>query len=207
MSLPIKHSLVKYFFIAILGICVLFYSFGYVIIYSGLHIQFKEAGVRKIRQYATNRAIKNFDFINSFDSLSIVNKQYLNILKIHKSVYYGKSDDFMFIKKHEVKYFGKLFDIIKQKQVGDTIYFLCISDKNEDMLEKSFLEHYFAEKGNNSKSQPLKNIVEKLHFDGYIDEMLKLPNIQDISKEYPHIFAYPLENVLDIPAPPPKNFA
>ena len=171
-----------------------------------MHVRFKEEGIRKIRAYSNNKTINEFNFVNSIDSLEIPNKQYLSVLKIHKSIYYGKNDKFMFVKKHEIKYFGKLFDIIKKKQIGDTIYILCISDINEDMLEKSYLEHFFADKNSNSKNQPIKNIVSKLHFDGYLENRLKMPIIQNESKKYPHVFAFLIETVLDIPVPPPKHF-
>ncbi|HPN38159.1 MAG TPA: hypothetical protein PL041_07120 [Melioribacteraceae bacterium] len=147
--------------------------------------------------------MSEFNFINSLNTINIPNKNYLNVLKIHKNIYYSKNKNFIFVKKHEVKYHGNLYDIIKTKQIGDTVFILCISDKNEDVLEKSFLEHFFADKRNN-KNMPLKNIVDKLHIDGYTEKNIDLPTIQNGSKKYPHVFASPLKTVLDIPVPPPK---
>ncbi len=206
MGYFIKNSIKNIALSLIIGSCILFYSFGYIIVYSGLHVQFKEEGIRKIRRYSAEKTIKGFNFVKSIDSLPLPNKNYLSVLKIHKSLYYGKSEKFMYVKKHEIKYLGNLYDIIKKKQIGDTIYILCISDKNEDILEKAFLEHFFADKANSSKNQPLKILLSKLQFDGLIENGIILPYIQNGRKNYPHVFSSLLKTVLDIPAPPPKYY-
>ncbi len=172
-----------------------------------MHIVFKEEGIRKIRRYAEKDYIKGLNLQGNLNVLDIENKEYLTVLKIPKSLYYSKSDEFMFVKKHEIKYYGNLYDIIKLEEKSDTIYILCISDRNENLLEKAFLEHFFIDKQTNSKTRPIKNILDKLTLENYIfEEIKKIPEFQDESKIYPHVFAFPIENVLDIPVPPPKLF-
>lgn len=172
-----------------------------------MHIVFKEEGIRKIRKYANNDFIKNINLQTSLNLLPLENKEYLTILKIPKSIYYGKTNDFMFVKKHEIKYYGELFDIIKQEEKEDTIYILCISDINENILEKAFVAHFFLGKQTGSKTIPIKNILDKLTLENYIiEEIRKIPEFQEESKIYPHYFAFLIENILDIPSPPPKLF-
>src|SRR3989339_594589 len=64
-------------------------------------------------------------------------KEKIEILSISKSVI-NEGKIFQRIHKKEIKYEGKMYDIVKEEKRSDRIIFYCIHDEKEDKLEKDF---------------------------------------------------------------------
>ncbi|MFH0734611.1 MAG: hypothetical protein V1773_10275 [bacterium] len=201
----INKSLHIKIFVFVLSSLMLFYSFGYIFVYWKLHKTFKQTGIGKIRELAVSKSIENYDFTSS-DINTLPNKELLCLIKIHKNFTEKNSKNIQFIKDNEIRYFGEMFDIIKSQKIKDTVYYLCISDKNEDVLEKAFLEHFNNDNSTKSKNTPVKNIVKNLNFDGIIlNNNLKIINIGT-----PCLFfrsnEFPIKNFFKVLTPPPENY-
>jgi len=64
-------------------------------------------------------------------------KEKVEVLSITKSVI-NEGKIFQRINKNEIRYEGKMYDIVKEERKNDKIIFYCIHDKKEDKLEKDF---------------------------------------------------------------------
>ena len=69
--------------------------------------------------------------------ISLKSKEKIEILSISKSVI-NEGRVFQRINKKEIKYEGKMYDIVKEEKQTDRIIFYCIHDEKEDKLEKDF---------------------------------------------------------------------
>lgn len=185
------------------SVVMLFYSFGYIFVYWNLHKTFKKEGIGKVRTLAKDLSVNNFNF-NKDDIKNLPNSEFLLVIKIPKSIYINNDKNFQLVEKHEFRYHGEMYDIVKSKIINDTVYFLCISDKNEDKLEKAFLAHFFSDDSGKTNKKPIKSIIERLKYDATIDEKFEVPRIHNKSAKHFCLDAFPLETVMDIPLPPPK---
>lgn len=64
-------------------------------------------------------------------------KEKVEVLSISKSVI-NEGKIFQRINKNEIRYEGKMYDIVKEERKNDKIIFYSIHDKKEDKLEKDF---------------------------------------------------------------------
>ncbi len=48
---------------------------------------------------------------------------------------------FRYIHSKEFRYFGKMYDIVSQKDLGDSIKFICVNDTKEEALISAFMNH------------------------------------------------------------------
>ncbi|MEJ2617191.1 MAG: hypothetical protein P8Z35_19730 [Ignavibacteriaceae bacterium] len=73
-----------------------------------------------------------------------------------------EAKEFQRIDENEIRYKGKMYDIIKETQKNNILYINCISDKNEDNLFE-ILFKINKQDSPNSKSEPLytKNLLIK----------------------------------------------
>ena len=63
---------------------------------------------------------------------------YLTILKFGKSNYKMSSGNIKWIEDDEFRYQNLMYDVVKTKTVGDSIYLYCIMDENESQLYSCF---------------------------------------------------------------------
>ncbi len=200
----IKNTLRSRLITVTVSLVMLFYSFGYIFVYWNLHKTFKKEGIGKVRLMAKDISINNFNF-NKDDIKRLPNSELLLIIKIPKSVFLRNDDSFQLVEKHEFRYHGEMYDIVKSNIINDTVYFLCISDKNEDELEKAFLAHFFSDDSGKTNKKPIKSIIARLKYDATIVEKIEMPRIHNKSAKHLCLDAFPLETVMDIPLPPPKK--
>ena len=64
-------------------------------------------------------------------------KEKIEVLSIYKTVI-NEGKVFQRINKKEIKYEGRMYDIVKEEKQIDKIIYYCIHDKKEDKLEKEF---------------------------------------------------------------------
>ena len=101
-------------FIATLLILLLgFNSAGYIVVYRQLHKYFKQVGFKETK--------KNFT------------KEELTPIVLEE-----ESAHFEWVKPHEIRYHGSMFDIVFREKQGDSVILYCISDERENLLEQAF---------------------------------------------------------------------
>jgi len=109
-----------------------------------------------------------------------------------------------FVKPHEIKISGHLYDIVRRKQEDQYIILYCISDDEENALEAAFVSQL---EGNSveGKGNPLKNLLSQLISFGFIEKGFDLV-IYNIPGQYVNA---PGEDhtspLLDVVNPPPKT--
>ncbi len=112
------------------------------------------------------------------------------------------TSEYYFIDDYEINFNGKMYDIVKRYKVDDKIILLCISDENEDKLERTFIN--YIENSNNDKSTlPIKTILKLLIIDGLhnlASETLSTEKIVEYTT-FPTI-RYNSYNC-EVPTPPP----
>jgi hypothetical protein len=99
-----------------------------------------------------------------------------------------------------------MYDIVKKKAFGDSIYYYCYNDKKEERLHKNFVNNYKrSEEGSNSSRRNF-SLLSKLLTIGFLD---KNDAIKGVVKEKLDIFFVTLNPKSYIPetsSPPPKSF-
>ncbi len=68
---------------------------------------------------------------------SLKSNEKIEVLSISKSVI-NDGKIFLRINNKEIKYEGKMYDIVKEEKRTDKIIFYCVHDEKEDKLEKDF---------------------------------------------------------------------
>ncbi len=109
--------------------------------------------------------------------------------------------------ENEFEYKQQMYDVINQKDIGDSIYFTCISDKDEDNLNEMFIAQVL-EAGNNPTGKQLP--ILKFRLDHFINDT---NNANDFFRTNVDLKTrYKTCNVNNLPSPslaisspPPKN--
>jgi hypothetical protein len=74
----------------------------------------------------------------AFEEIALLKfKDKIEIISVSKTLI-NEGKVFQRIHKKEIKYEGKMYDIVKEETQTDKIIFYCIHDKKEDKLEKEF---------------------------------------------------------------------
>ncbi|MBI5540477.1 MAG: hypothetical protein HY951_10500 [Bacteroidia bacterium] len=74
----------------------------------------------------------------AFEEIALLKfKDKIEIISVSKTLI-NEGKIFQRINKKEIKYEGKMYDIVKEEKRTDKIIFYCINDKKEDKLEKEF---------------------------------------------------------------------
>ena len=116
---------------------------------------------------------------------------------IGKSLIYNDDD--------EINYHGKLYDIAHKEVKGDTVYFYCINDREEENLYAGLNVHtlqntgFQSEKQGNHSAQLIKLIVKdycqssfrETQNSGYFSKTSFPENIRPSSGQYSSIFIPP----------------
>lgn len=109
--------------------------------------------------------------------------------------------------ENEFEYKHQMYDVVNQKTIGDSIYFTCISDEDEDHLNEIFIAQ-ILEPGNNTSQKQLPIFKFRIdHFTNDAKNGITLFHVTNrfefIYKTYMAILPSPY---LSTSSPPPKNF-
>jgi len=129
-------------------------------------------------------------------------KEKVEVLSISKSVI-NEGKIFQRINKNEIRYEGKMYDIVKEERKNDKIIYYCIHDEKEDKLEKDFSKT--VNKNLNEKAVAGSSINFN-HLIQYAEYGIKWGNESPINKVKYSIYLncnYNL-NAPKILTPPPK---
>jgi hypothetical protein len=173
---------------AILIIVLLFFdSCGYIFVYIELSNHFKQEASSKIN-----------DFIPDKD---------LEILSFHLSDITKNNSVIQITEENEIKINGKLYDIYKKVYKKDSVYYYCLNDNNENILEQAFSSYIENKTQENSKNIPIHNILHN------IIKVAIAPNLFD-NNYYQSSIKFTINLVyllpqyfFDIPTPPPKSYS
>lgn len=110
---------------------------------------------------------------------------------------------YQFVEDHEIRYEGKMYDIVSRKVFNDKLILTCISDEDEDKLEKAFADQV---ENDNTSNIPIKSIIKRLIQDG-----VNIPNHRTFLYErivgYNSFLAvFYLSPQSDVLTPPPNTF-
>ena len=109
-----------------------------------------------------------------------------------------------FIEKDEIKYKGKMYDIVSQHQAGDSIFIKCINDEQEDytiaLSENKLVKDQQAR---NEKNLSLL----KFNLDVYTT-ITDIKALLSLSKEETMQYHFPAKDkllfpIINVPSPPP----
>ena len=161
---------------------LVFNSAGYVLMYFQLRYFFKKEAFRKITNILPDSEVSKI-------SLSL-------------EEYNNQNENFYFVEEHEIKYYGKMFDITRIDITADSVHIYALSDENENVLNDLF-SLYFSKNLNDKYSKTasfLNHLIQDaglpLEFDGTLSWREDKCNF--------FIFVPTYNTYIDIPTPPPK---
>lgn len=103
----------KRFLASLLILLLVFNSAGYIVVYRQLHKYFKQVGFKETKKHFS--------------------KEELTPIVLEEA-----SSHFVWVKPHEIRYHGSMFDIVFRENQGDSVILYCISDERENILEQAF---------------------------------------------------------------------
>ncbi|NUM72403.1 MAG: hypothetical protein HUU43_16280 [Ignavibacteriaceae bacterium] len=167
--------------ISLLILLLIFNAGGYLFIYWQMQQAFKKAGLRKIAaQWDDSQLVKI----------------------TMRGDYTSEGEYITWVKPHEIRVNGSLFDIVRKKAQGSDTVLYCISDKDEDALEAAFISGIEKNK-DNGKGNALKNLLSILNLTGVVEGNFILKDYRkpdNIFTLYTEVETYPIK---EITSPPP----
>ena len=161
---------------------LIFNSFGYVLLYFQLKSIFKKQGFEKISTYLNDE-----ELIFITDSKSSPNP------------------DIIWVKGHEFKLYGKMYDVFSRIEKGDTVIYKVICDDNENALEHAYNIFFKTNTDTSRNTGPIASIIKNFFYIGLTPDL----DIFNFYKEYKviKIIADTFYSSLysDVPEPPPKR--
>jgi hypothetical protein len=156
--------------------------------------------VFKIMQWDVKKQIKKA-IKQGLPECELVVLKFPNDRKIQKSM------GVKWIEKHEFRYKGNMYDIVRSKIEGENIIFYCINDHKEEVLFANLNSQINKElSANNSKAKTLQ-LLKKINFQ-YVYNSFKV----NISDYYSQLTSYIYFEVnykkvfKEVITPPPQSF-
>lgn len=132
-----------------------------------------------------------------------VSAKNLTLIKIPKNNTLNHS--IHFTKKDEFRYKGSMYDIVKKKINGDTIYYYCYNDKKEETLHKNFVNNFKrSEEGSNSSRRNFLKLAKLLTI-CFLDSKDKFENVIKEKITTNFIENHHISFIPDTSSPPPKS--
>jgi hypothetical protein len=160
-------------------------SCGFFIVYIELSNLFKQEASAKIN-----------DFIPD---------NHLEIIAFHLSELTNTNSPLRILEDNEIKINNELYDVYKKEVKGDSVYFYCINDANENILESAFAVYVDTKTQDNSKNTPIHNILANILKVAVIPSEFNNSYYQSSIKFITHIVCLFPQHSFDIPTPPPKS--
>lgn len=107
------------------------------------------------------------------------------------------------INRKEIRFKGKMFDIVKEEIGQGTIVFYCIHDEKEDKLEKEFAKNVQKNADDKCLTNSQMQFNNQIHFVEFVNK----PDISSPIKKnifYSSYQANRLPNISQVLTPPPK---
>lgn len=166
----------------LLALTLIFNSAGYIVVFYQLKKYFKKEAFSKLENY-----------INPNDLTTIV---------ISKHQYENEDENFFFVEPHEIKYYGKMYDIARTEFTEDSVSFHALSDENEDNLHELFT--FFFTRNLNDKYSHTASIINKIISDAGLPTAMTLNAFWRENVFFIFVFLLDLSGFENLPDPPPK---
>ncbi|MBE0539636.1 MAG: hypothetical protein IH620_07985, partial [Ignavibacterium sp.] len=148
-------------------------------------------------------------FIKEFVSESIrqdkIEAEELSTISFNKNDLKKNKYDFVWVKPDkEFRFNGKMYDVKKQIELNDSIYFTCYYDEEENILEELFAHYFNSRKQDTTHNSALRIIlvglfseeIKSFSYNLYDEDIINLP----LLKKGAELIA----PIKDIPTPPPR---
>ena len=132
---------------------------------------------------------------------------YLTILKFGKSNYKMSSGNIKWIEDDEFRYQNSMYDVVKTKTVGDSIYLYCIMDENESELYtyfEKYLQNLAEEDPDKFKDIASLNIFLSQFYSSSLNTDSEIP-LQLTKQNYFSLTLNPLDGEILLNTPPPRS--
>jgi hypothetical protein len=130
--------MVKKVFVILFSLLLSFNSFGYIFVYLQVKGCLKDESFVKLKEY--------------------IPEDELEVIVINKDD--NSSDNKLeFLDEDEIKYCDKMYDVYKKVEKGNSIYYYCIGDEKENILNKAFLSYIKDVISKDTPQPALKNIL------------------------------------------------
>lgn len=169
----------------LLLLLLIFQSLGVISIF-----KFQELRLKKIVKQRIKNGIPKSEHLNFSFHL-----QYLN----------NNNLDLKFIHSKEFSFKGEMYDVLFQREIGDSIHFTVIHDPKETGLFANLDKIIQQEKENNSENKKLNEKIKNLIALNYINNNSEIKiNIVSEMIEYFDLNEIYLNPFISINSPPPK---
>jgi hypothetical protein len=129
----------------------------------------------------------------------------LEIIAFHLSELSKVNSPLRILENDEIKINEELYDVYKKEVKGDSVYFYCINDAKENILETAFVIYVESKTQDNTKNTPIHNILANFFKVAVIPSEYYNSYYQSSIKFTTHlVYLFPQHSV-DIPTPPPKS--
>ena len=160
-------------------------SCGFFLVYIELSSLFKQEATAKINDFIPDNQ--------------------LEVIAFHLSELSNASSSLRILENNEIKINDALYDVYKKVVTGDSIYFYCINDANENILESAFTIYVDTKTQDTSKNIPLHNILVNIFKVAIVPLEFNYSYNQSSIKFITHVdYLFP-QHAVDIPTPPPKS--
>jgi hypothetical protein len=160
-------------------------SCGFFIVYLELSHHFKQEASSKINDFIPDNQ--------------------LEIIAFHLSELTKTNSPLRILENDEIKINEALYDVYKKEIKGDSVYFYCINDANENILETAFTIYVDTKTQDTSKNIPLHNILVNIFKVAIVPLEINYSYNQSSIKFTTHIDYLFTQYAVDIPTPPPKS--
>lgn len=111
---------------------------------------------------------------------------------------------FRMIESDEFRYMGKMYDIVREKAVGDSVFYYCYCDENEENFLQKFSDLPGAASSDKNPLKKMINEVIKLFPFGFLKTHIHI-NFYDLTLFLTSFRKYNQLNIFsDVASPPPK---
>lgn len=160
-------------------------SAGYVIVYFQLKSTFKKDARYKLE--------------------SLLKKEDLTTIVLSKYDFENEDEDFYFVEPHEIKYFGKMYDVSRIEHSEDSVKIIALNDEKEDNLNDLFAQ--FFTRNLNDKYSKTASVIKLIITDAGLPIEFQSTSSWREDMCYNFIFVPILKNFYDVLTPPPKYFS
>lgn len=167
----------------LLVIMLIFNSAGYIIVFYQLKKYIKKEALSKLENY--------------------INPEDLTTIVISKHQFENEDDNFFFVEPHEIKYFGKMYDIARIEHTADSVRIHALSDENEDNLHELFAQ--FISRSLNDKYSKAASVINKIINDAGLPVNITFNAFWRENVFFIFVFLTDLSDYNDLIDPPPKS--
>lgn len=161
---------------------LIFNSAGYVLMYFQLKYFFKKESFRKISENLPDKDITKI-ILSSWE-------------------FENPNENFYYVEEHEIKYYGKMYDIVGTEKKDDSVIIYALSDENEDVLNDLFAV-YFSKNLSDKYSKTASFLNHLIQDAGLPVEFNSTLTWREDKCSF-FIFIPVYNTYIDIPTPPPK---